>query len=210
MKNLNLKTIGFGTLILLGLILAFSPVDQMAHKHVDTAFLLQEISNQSHYVAPDEVAHWVIDKDPSVQIIDIRSKEDYDKYHIPGSEWIPLANLLSDEAKDILDPDKTIVLASNGNSKAAQAWVLLKEAGYDDVYVLMGGMNYWVQVFTNPEKPNGAYTDEEIFAYQFRKAAGPVLMGTQVAASTDTEINKPKKVIKRRRKKPSKKLDEGC
>lgn len=210
MKNVNLKTIGFGTLILLGLILAFSPVDRMAHKHVDSGFLIQEINNQSHYISPDEVAHWVIDKDPSFQVIDIRSKEDYEKYHIPGSVWIPLANLLSEEGKEMLDPEKTIILASNGNSKAAQAWVLLKEAGYNDVYVLLGGMNYWVEVFTNPQKPKGSYTDEEVFAYQFRQAAGPVLMGTQVATNANTEIAQPKKVVKRRRKKPSKKVDEGC
>ncbi len=49
------QNIGFAILIILGIILALSPVDQMASKQVDLKTLIAELS-MTNYVQPDEVA----------------------------------------------------------------------------------------------------------------------------------------------------------
>ncbi|KAA3618447.1 MAG: rhodanese-like domain-containing protein [Calditrichaeota bacterium] len=208
--NLSAKNLGFGALILITLILAFSPVDDIKVEKVTTDDLIHQLHNQSNYIEAEEVAHMIIDKDPSFQVIDIRSLEDYKKYHIPGSFSIPIESLFSTEASDIMDMEKTIVLASNGNTKAGQAWLLMRSHGYEDLFVLHGGMNHWVNVFSNPKKPKDGAFDDELFTFQFRKSAGPVMMGTNnVVETSDDQIDKPKP-IKRKRKKAKKKVDEGC
>ncbi len=205
------QNIGFAVLIILGIIIALSPVDQMASHKIDLKTVVSELS-KTNYVQPDEVAAWIIDKDPGFIVVDVRSGNDFKKYHIPGSENIPINKLLDDETLQDMPKDETIVLVSNGNTKASQGWILLKQLGYNDVYVLQGGMNRWVAVFSNPPKPNSNYTDDELFTYQFRVAAAPVMMGKAVAAQNDTapQTQIKKAPVKRFKKKKKKKIDEGC
>jgi len=205
------KNLGFGILILLALILAFIPDTSTGKKSISNQALIEQLQQGGIYVQADELAHWIIDQDPGFQLIDVRSAQDYGKYNIPHNEHIPFEKLTSDESEEILDNDKMIILASNGNTRAGQAWILLKQMGYDEVYILAGGLNNWVQAFNNPKHPSGAYTDDELFTYQFRKAAGTVMMGTSAAIVDDVDAghSKPKPVL-RKRKKKKKKDDEGC
>ncbi len=208
--NLTAKNLGFAILVILGIIIAFSPVDKIIINEVTTHDLVHQLNNQSNYITAEELAHMIIDKDPSFQVIDIRNTEDYKKYHIPGSFSIPVAKLFDLESKEIIDNEKTVVLVSNGNTQAGQAWLLMRIQNYRDLFVLHGGMNHWVNVFSNPENPKDGAFDDEIFTFQFRKAAGPVMMGTNnVVVSSDSQVDKPKPV-KRKRKKAKKKVDEGC
>ena len=208
----SLKNIGFGVIILLGVILAFSPVDSANHKAVDNAKLIKELQSGSNYIQPEELAHWIIDKTPDIQIIDLRNSAGFEKYHIPGAIHLPLAKLTDKQALEAVNDEKTNILASNGNSRAGQAWLLLKQMGYENVYILAGGLNYWVQVFNNPTHPKEGATDDEFFTYEFRKAAGAAMMGKALAVSS--EQNNPKaakkKPPRRIRKKVKKVADEGC
>lgn len=209
--KISSRNIGFGIMLLLGLILAFSPVDKMnISKVADRELLLSQLHSQSNYIEAEDVAHWIIDKEPGVFIVDIRPAGDYMKYHIPGAINIPLEKLLEKSSLELMDPSATLVLTSNGNTKASQAWLLLKEKGYDDVYVLHGGMNHWVEAFSAPRKPVEPYTDDEVFRYQFRLAAGPVMMGTARAAQATREAPVKPRTIKRKRRSVKKKVDEGC
>lgn len=209
--QISAKNIGFGVLILLGLIMAFVPANQAKTSKIATEDLIAQLQESSIYVQADELAHWIIDKNPAYQLVDIRSDKDYANYHIPNNIHIPFSKLQSDEAAGQLDGEKMIVLASNGNTRAGQAWILLKQMGYEEVYILAGGLNNWVHVFNNPQHPTGAYTDDELFTYQFRKAASGTLMGgTSITEDGGTEKSvKPKPVV-RKRKKKTKKVDEGC
>lgn len=205
------KVFGFSLLFILGFILAFAPVDKMAIHQIKTEQLLQELQHRNFYITPDDLAHMIIDKEPGFVVVDIRSTEDFEKYHIPGSIHVPVDKLLENEELKSLAADNTIILASNGNTLASQAWLLLKENGFNDVLILQGGLNYWVEAFNNPKKPTGFYTDDELFRYEFRKAAGPVVMGNKFANNEpekkETKISKP--VIRVKKKKKAK-FDEGC
>ncbi len=209
MKNLTLKSLGFGLLFLLGLIIAFAPVDQMKQKAIPIEQLLQQLNERSVYFQPEEAAHMIIDNDPTFQLIDVRSAEDFGKYQIPGSVNLPLEKLT--EAAQVVQEDKSILLTSNGNTKAGQAWILLKQMGYSDVYILDGGVNRWVQLFVNPSAPTGEYTDDELFTYQLRKAASPVMMGESAIEQKNATAEQPKRQVNPRvRKEVKKKTKEGC
>ena len=208
--KISAKTIGFGILLLLGLILAFTPVDTVHKNQIPTQTLLKELEQGSVYMQADELAHWIIDKEPGFAVADIRSEKDYNSYHIPGSIHVPFDQLANIEKLDLFDKSNTLILASNGNTKAGQAWILLKQMGFQDIFILAGGMNHWVKIFSNPERPKGSYTDDELFTYQFRKAAGAAVMGHSLTITeSSTETSKPRPV-RRRHKKATKKVDEGC
>ncbi len=209
--QISLKTIGFSILLLLGLILAFTPLDTVHKEQISTKTLLTELQKNSVYVQADELAHWIIDKDPGIQVADIRSEKDFNNYHIPGSIHIPFEQLENVEKEDLFDKTEMLILASNGNTRAGQAWILLKQMGYEDVYILAGGLNHWVQNFSNPEHPKGAYSDDELFTFQFRKAAGAVMLGQTLSVAQDNKATDASpKPIRRKRKKAKKKVDEGC
>jgi rhodanese-related sulfurtransferase len=173
----------------------------------DPTSLAEEIVNKEAMIHPDHLARWVIDKKADLQIIDVRSAEDHKKYAIPSSENIPVKQLL--ESTYDLRTDMDIVLASNGDNQASQVWLVLRMMGFENVYVLQGGVNYWVENIVNPTEPSPNSPDSEIFKYEFRKAAGQFLGGGAAIASSTQESDIKKKFVPKKRKK-KKKARAGC
>jgi rhodanese-related sulfurtransferase len=210
MKQLSIKQIGVVIAITLGFILAFSPVDNKPITETDFEELAKTINIRSDHITAEQLGQLIIDKDPDYQIIDIRDQSEYEKFHIQTAINIPLQSMFNKENLDFIDPEKLVVLYSNGGTHAAQAWVLLQQMGYTNTIVLLGGLNYWVDVYSNPTPPEGVYADSEIFNYQFRVSAGNYLMGN-VEAEGQAQ-NKPESVKIKipKRKKKAKSADEGC
>ena len=153
----------------------------------------------------------IIDKDPGYLIIDIRKPEEYEKFHIPTAVNIPLDQLFTEDNLEKLDRNRLLVLYSNGGTHAAQAWVLLDQLGYTNSVVLLGGLNYWVDVYSNPNPPEGVYADSEIFRYQYLISAGSVLTGTvkpdEKAVQQAPDLPKVQMPALKKKKK---RADEGC
>jgi len=77
-----------------------------------------------------------------VQIVDVRSPEEWSKGHLPGAKHIPLA-ALPDRIGE-LDPSAPIVLHCKGGSRSAIATSLLQSRGIANVSNLAGGYEAWV------------------------------------------------------------------
>ncbi len=203
------RRFGVALLVLLGVLLAFSPAGTRKASTFSPQELAEAITNESDHIAAEELAKWLIDKKPDLLVVDMRSAEEFAQYHIPGAVNIPFTKLFEPEAQEILSSDKTIVLYSNGGTHAAQAWVLLKQMGIES-YVLLGGLNYWAEAILNPKAPNALAADSEILKYQFQKSAsGYFAPGGAVAAPADsaTAPAKPKAQIDLNKKK---KARAGC
>ncbi len=71
-------------------------------------------------------------------VLDIRSEEEYITGHIPGSKNIGLQEL-SYALSDVELDDKILIVCRMGK-RAAQVKVLLEEEGYQQVEILVGGM----------------------------------------------------------------------
>jgi len=140
----------------------------------------------------DVVADMLVQKDPTLQLIDVRSKTEYDQYHIPGAISIPLDNLLSADYAAVFDQDVRMnVLYANGTTAASQAWMLLRQQGYKSLYIMQGGMNYWAETIMNPTQPAATASDDELAKYDFRKAAGGVLGGGAAMAPATVSAPAP-------------------
>jgi rhodanese-related sulfurtransferase len=195
----------------LGLIIAAVPQNTTRPYKLTAPELLAEANTRTQYITPDVVADMIVKKDPTLRLIDVRSQDEFEKFSLSGAINIPLTDLLADQWVDILNQDlKMNVFYSNGTIHANEAWMITRQLGYKNNYVLEGGLNYWFEAILNPQVPATTSSDEEFAKYDFRKAASQALGGgaitPQSAAAPSSSTAKP--VIKGMPKK--KKAAGGC
>lgn len=203
---MNPRNLTVGIMLLLGLVIAMVPENTTKPYKLTAEQMLIAVNSGNHLIHPDYLAEWLISEDPSIQLIDVRSPDDYDQYHLPNAINVPLADLLNPQYKPVLDQGiKFNVLYSNGSTSANEAWMILRQLGYQNLGILMGGLNYWTEVIMNPQEPPATSPNDEIAKYEFRKGASQALGGGAVSAktaTTDTEIKKPKIVPRKTKKAP--------
>lgn len=205
--NARLKLAAF--IIPLGLIIAAVPENTTKQYKLTAEELLEEINSEMQFISTDEIAHMLINKDPSLQLIDVRTPDQFEKFSLPGAINIPLHNILSDEWVNYLDQDVRInVFYSNGTQDATEAWMITRQLGYQNNYVLQGGLNYWAETIMNPEEPPSTSPDDEFARYDFRKGASAALGGGSLISNEPTESTANKPVIKQRTKR--KEQQEGA
>jgi rhodanese-related sulfurtransferase len=209
-KSITWKQFGAIFLVLVGIILAFSPVEYGSENKADAETIAKLIVDREDHVTAEQLGHLIIDKDPDYLLIDVRKVQEFTDFHIKTAINIPLEEIFKPEYLTSLDPEKFIILYSNGGTHAAQAWVMLRQKGLNNTAVLLGGLNYWVDVYSNPTPPENVHADSEVFRYQFLKSAGPYLLGDGQVSSETAEPEKPMPVKPLKRKKKKKAADEGC
>jgi len=209
MKPLHLLTI---ILLTLGVVIGFVPKNTTKQYRLTAKQLLEELKTGTQFVSPDEVADMIIRKDPSIQLIDVRTTVEFSKYSLPGAINIPLQDILAEKWIDVLDQGvKMNIFYSNGAVDAIQAWMLTRQLGYQNNYVLKGGLNYFAATILNPVSPSALNPDEEMAKYDFRKGANQVLgNGTQISAPAGGDTKNPTAKPSVVPKKTKKKASGGC
>lgn len=110
----------------------------------------QKISHENSNISIDAqlLSYSLINK-TQIEMIDIR--ESYERSEIIGiSKHIPIAEL--SEQLPLLVQQKTIVLYCATGNRSLQAATLFRKQGFENVYSLQGGMNYFIQQY--PELTN--------------------------------------------------------
>jgi len=80
----------------------------------------------------------------SIQIIDVRSKMEWDKSHIEGSLNLPITSLSINTIKQLqLSQEITTVVICLSAHRSIPGVRKLKHYGFTDVYQLEGGMLSW-------------------------------------------------------------------
>ena len=196
-------------LIPLGLIIAAVPENTTKQYKLTAEQLLEEVKSGTQFLSPDEVADMIINNDPSLQLIDVRSADEFEKFSLPNAINIPLIDILNPEWEDYIHQDiKLNVFYSNASNDANQAWMITRQLGYQNNYVLQGGVNFWVETIMNPEEPTSSSPNEEIAKYNFRKGAGTALGGDAITTSQPAASSGSKPPIAKRKTK--KKVQGGC
>lgn len=204
--ELNFKQIGLIIVLTLGalmLLLPDSDANQYSFKPETIAELIDSGADQ---ISPEELSRWIIKGKNHYQLIDIRSEDEYGVATIKGAVNIPLERLLKkDTIQNELSDSQMVVIFSNGNSHAHQAWLVLSAAG-KNVYVLEGGFNAWAQKVLAP-KISKDPSDDEIMSYLTLKAVSQFLGG---GGSGDVGDLKPGQKKKRPMKGRKKRKLKGC
>lgn len=142
------------------------------------------VEKETDHVSVDELADWIIKGKSDFRLIDVRSAKEFEQYHIPSAENIPVGSLLDGG----LMRNEKIILYSEGGIHAAQAWFLLKAQRYKNVYILKDGLAEWKDRILFPSLSENASAEEKA-AFEKRKAVsaffgGSPRTGTAVAAAT--------------------------
>ncbi len=200
----------FGAMVLIfvSLFLAFTSVKTDSTNEITPDLLNKSIIQQTRYLTPEDVAGMIISDDPSLQLIDVRTKKFYNKFSLKGAMNIPIADILNEDNLLYLDQDvyKT-VLFSNGTSDADAAWILVTRLGYENVYVMKGGLNQWVENILQPSEHSVVWDRVDDQMYQYRKGASQYFGGKDVDDIESEISKKPKKAPKKRKKKE---VEGGC
>lgn len=188
-------------LVCLGFIAAILPQKKNSSIELDAKQLLSEIQLETYVISIDEMANAMINNDPEYQLIDVRTKEEYEKFSLPGAMNIPLDNLFDEEWAPYIDQvARKNVFYCNGTTQASEAWMLTRQKGFQNNYILKGGLNNWFATIIEPEEPSSVSGEEAIFSYHARLGAKQFFTGAG-AADNSSSKKKAKKPVPRRKKK---------
>lgn len=73
-------------------------------------------------------------------LIDVRSKQEYNEYHLPNSINIPVYNIEKDINTITNDINSVIILYCQMGSRSRKALEKLERLGYKNLYNLKGGL----------------------------------------------------------------------
>jgi rhodanese-related sulfurtransferase len=104
-------------------------------------------------VAPVQLALWLRDRRPDLEVIDLRDKEEFDRAHVAGARWLAVAEWPSYVEELALDPRRIVVLTTP-RSEALR--VASSSAQRERLYVLRGGVEAWQSEVLHPVLVAGA------------------------------------------------------
>ena len=81
---------------------------------------------------------------PDVQLVDVRTAEEYNAGHIPGSINIDVLKG-HEELASTLDPERPVALYCRSGRRSENAGWVLEKAFFRNVVDLKGGYNEWVE-----------------------------------------------------------------
>jgi rhodanese-related sulfurtransferase len=131
------------------------------HATIDVALLAQTVTREEDHVTALELAQWIKERRPGLRVLDVRSRQEYDAYHLPTAEHLSLDSLVMTP----FQARETLVLYSEGGAHAAQAWVFLRALGYRHVFFLRGGLYEWLDQVMNPTLADTTPVGREAFAH---------------------------------------------
>lgn len=200
--------LGMVLFLALGLFVAFSGVKERNYVETKPDQLFLDLIESTRYFSVEEVAQMIIAEDPSIQLIDVRSEEFYNKFSLNGATNIPLKDLFKEENLGYLDQDiyKTIFY-SNGSSDADVAWIISNRMGFKNTFVMLGGLNTWVDNILQPQDNSVIWDKVNDQMYQYRRGASIYFGGEDNGAQEGGEIKKPKAAPIKRKKKE---VEGGC
>jgi len=119
------------------------------------------VEEEGDHIKPADLADRMLSDAKSVITVDVRPDYEFAEYHLPGAVNLTVPQVLGDEGAALLDgnPDKLVVLYSNGMVHPAQAWVELARRGYPNVRVLEGGLTEFKQEILTPPSLRGPISE---------------------------------------------------
>lgn len=213
-NGIHHRLAGFGVLAL-GITLLFLPdyKERIFNEVSDLNYLR---SHSVKEVTMDELAFRIIDRDPKLTIIDLRSPKEFSTMALPGSINIEPKQIFQKEFSSVLgNRHKKKVFVGNDEIQSRTAVLIAKSLGYENISILCNGfsnltqsvieLKYGVSIqkctFTgsreNKTNYNTAIMDEQQKkdTERFRNKAS-VVLSTMIKESKNSTV-KPEKLVKK-------------
>lgn len=182
----------FAFLLILGLVLVKQP-EYVYSLTPDE--ILQEALKQEAVLGPVKLTNVILNNDSAYQFVDLRTPHEFLKGHIPGAINIPVHALLDKENKMVLNQDqKILILYHTNHAMACGPWMVLRQLGYKNIYLMNGGWEYYKMAFLNNFAPmSGDYSDEQAkydYSAVMQAAGSGKTATTPVSESSDAPVKK--------------------
>lgn len=92
-------------------------------------------------LSADEFAEHIQDKD--VQLIDVRTKKEYEEGHIKGAQHHHVYDKDFADRLQYLDKEKPVYIYCKAGGRSQEAALELKEMGFKKIYDLKKGISAW-------------------------------------------------------------------
>jgi rhodanese-related sulfurtransferase len=100
------------------------------------------------YIDPAELLHLMNDDYIDLIIYDVRDERDWNVFHLVDAERIDLEDLASQRKRlRNLSELGVVVVVSNDEIRATEAWKRLMALAKPNVYILEGGLNHWLNIY---------------------------------------------------------------
>jgi hypothetical protein len=103
------------------------------------------------YIDPAELLYLMNDDYIDLLIFDVRDESDWNQFHLADAERVPLDQLPSQRDRlRALPENAVLVVVSNDEMLATEAWKRLMVLAKPNVYILEGGLNLWLNIYGVP------------------------------------------------------------
>lgn len=109
----------------------------------------EALARREMQISPAELFTTLHDQKLKPVMLDVRPEAQYNLFHIRGAQNIQVSELPT-YAKELIAeyaPNRVIVVMSNDETNATQAWKVLVAERVSNVYILEGGLNNWIAFF---------------------------------------------------------------
>ncbi len=196
-------------LIVLALGLVILP-KKSEQKEIDPKVLLSAIVEKSRYLTVDQVTHRIIENDPTLMLIDLRSADQFKTFALPGSINLNPDSLLTSTNIELFNqPGMDKVLYASSDLTSEKAWLLCLRYSMNRIYIMKGGMNEWFNTIVKENTVSGTPSSSDLDLLSFRKAARQFFIGSGETekASVNPVVSEKIKVV---RKAPKATSGGGC
>jgi hypothetical protein len=127
-------------------------------------------------IAPAELLNYMNDSNIKLIMLDVRDERDYNLFHLRDARHVPLSGVQAKARELQLELANTLfVTISNDEVAATEAWKILQAESVQNVYILEGGINGWLDTyardaFDQQDRIVGHAPDQ--LAYRFQAAIG--------------------------------------
>ncbi len=201
MKNILKYTLW----LLIPLVLGACTFENHKKYAISTDEALQAYLSKDDILSVEKVANILLCKHATMyQFVDLRTPPEFIKSHISGAINIPAKNVLDMEYyKTLNQSEKINVLYCRGKNEAINIYMILKQLGFKNIKVALGGFDYIDKfVLNHYGVKSGDYNDEKP-KYDYLRLVVGIDKPTKVNVSApELQHKNPNKVIKD--------FDESC
>ncbi|HEY9114192.1 MAG TPA: rhodanese-like domain-containing protein [Bacteroidales bacterium] len=166
------------------------------------------VESDGAYFSPENLESVLNDKGSNTLLFDIRNNFVYGRGHIPGAENVSAIDLLNEENIERLENLKKegvlVVLYANNQLEANGPWMVLRQLGFDNVKILLGGYEYYT--LTNGQNPDSV--ESKVYLLGSPRYNYAEIFESSAMGSTENIENKPAVTVVRKKKTSAK--EGGC
>jgi rhodanese-related sulfurtransferase len=109
------------------------------------------LTDRKVYIDPAELLSLMNDDYIQLVIYDVRNESDWNLFHLVDSELVSLDSLETRRDRLLAMPESAVVVVvSNDEMLATEAWKRLMVIAKPNAYILEGGLNHWLDIYGVP------------------------------------------------------------